>query len=444
MNIIPNSREPRLFPIASFNPYDRHARRHSKAKIEKLKKLLRHFGQIAPLVIDENNIIISGHALHRAMHEIGANEIAAISIVGCTKSEVAALRLALNRLPVEAAWDNQQLRTEFEELINLSFDLDLTAFDAAEIDHVLDLDLPTANVVEDNEQLPAVQKQPVARLGDIWICGDHRVACGDALDGNFVKCVCNGVLVDVVFTDPPFNIPIAGFVSGKGRNQHREFLQGTGEMSSEEFTKFLAGALRVLQASSLPNALIFACMDWRHIYELLSAGRQNALALYNIAIWAKTNAGMGALYRNQHEMICVFKNGSDAPANNVELGRYGRNRSNLWTYRGLNSFGSNRDELLAAHPTVKPVVMVADVLRDVTKRGGVVLDTFAGAGSTVIAAEETGRRCFSTELDPLYVDVSIRRWQRHTHCDAVHAVTGELFCDRERLVTTNDETRHDK
>jgi DNA modification methylase len=181
-------------------------------------------------------------------------------------------------------------------------------------------------------------------------------------------------------------------------------------------------------------------MDWRHVHELLDAGRQCGLGLYNICVWAKTNAGMGSLYRNQHELICVFKAGSETPANNVELGRHGRNRSNLWTYRGFNAFGNERDELLAVHPTVKPVTMVADALRDVTKRGGSVLDTFMGSGSTLIAAEETGRRCFGTELDPLYVDVAIRRWQIHTCRDAVHASTGEMFCDRaERLAADGNE-----
>jgi DNA methylase len=237
------------------------------------------------------------------------------------------------------------------------------------------------------------------RRGQFFTAADLIAAKHD-----FVARVLDGVLADISFIDPPYNVPIAGFVSGKGRNQHREFVQGIGEMSPDEFTDFLAAALAVLQSSSY----------WRHVHELLSAGRRRALELYNICVWAKTNAGMGSLYRNQHELICVFKAGTDAPANNVELGRHGRNRSNLWTYRGFNSFGDQRDELLAAHTTVKPVAMVADALRDVTKRGDTVLDTFMGSGSTLIAAEETDRYCFGSELDPLYVDVAIRRWQIHT------------------------------
>jgi DNA modification methylase len=440
---IRNSNEWLSISIDSIKPYDRQLRRHDRQKINKLKKLIRHFGQIIPVIVDANRTVIDGHCVLQVMRELGSGDIAVIEVSGRSDPEIKALRLALNRLTADAAWDNQQLRAEFEHLISLSFDLDLTAFDTAEIDHVLDLDLPTANVVEDEEQIPVVQAQAVSKLGDIWICGDHRIGCGNANDGDFVGRVRDGTLANVSFVDPPYNVPISGFVSGKGRNQHREFVQGTGEMSPEQFTTFLVASLKVLQTSSSPQALIYACMDWRHVHELISAGRQCALELYNICVWAKTNAGMGSLYRNQHELICVFKAGTETPVNNVELGRHGRNRSNLWTYRGFNSFGCDREESLATHPTVKPVAMVADALRDVTKRGGTVLDTFLGSGSTLIAAEETGRRCLGTELDPLYVDVTVRRWQTHVHRDAIHAATGELFCDRaEHLVADATEARN--
>jgi DNA modification methylase len=440
---IRNSNEWLSLPIETIRPYGRQVRLHDRRKITKLKKLIGHFGQVAPIIIDANNVIIDGHAVWQAMCELGSGDIAVITVAGRSDPEIKALRLALNRLTADAAWDNQKLRAEFEDLINLSFDLELTAFNTAEVDHILDLDFPQANVVEDEEQIPIVQSQAVCALGDIWICGNHRLGCGNAHDGDFVAHVRDGVLADVCFTDPPYNVPIAGFVSGKGRNQHREFVQGTGEMSPEDFTTFLATALKVLQTSSSPHALIYACIDWRHVHELISAGRQCTLELYNICVWAKTNAGMGSLYRNQHEFVCVFRAGTEPLTNNVELGRHGRNRSNLWTYRGLNSFGDERDEQLAAHPTVKPVAMIADALRDVTKRGGSVLDNFLGSGSTLIAAEETGRRCFGVELDQLYVDVAIRRWQNHTCRDAVDASTGELFCDRaERLAARSSEASH--
>jgi hypothetical protein len=257
-----NSREPHLVPIASLKPYDRHLRRHSKAKIEKLKKLVVHFGQVTPIIVDENNVIIDGHALHSAMRELGAGEIAVISIAGRSVADIRALRLALNRLPQEAAWDNESLRTELQELVDLSFDLDLTGFNAPEIDQILELDLPALNVGEDESEIPPVAEVAVSACCDIWQCSHHRLGCGDALDKTFIGSVLAGAKADVCFIDPPYNVPIAGFVSGKGRVQHREFVQATGEMSSGQFTAFLAKALTVLKASSTPGALVYACMDW--------------------------------------------------------------------------------------------------------------------------------------------------------------------------------------
>jgi DNA modification methylase len=253
--------------------------------------------------------------------------------------------------------------------------------------------------------------------------------------------VLEGKNANACFVDPPYNVPIAGFVSGKGHVRHREFVEGAGELSSEQFSRLLKQSLSVLKQSSCPSALIYACMDWRHLYELFDAGRENGLDLINLCVWAKTNAGMGSLYRSQHEIICVFKAGAAKHLNNVELGRHGRNRSNVWTYRGMNSFGSGRDELLSTHPTVKPVLLIADAIRDVTKRGDVVLDTFMGSGSTIMAAEETGRVGVGIDLDPLYVDVAVRRWHAQTRRDAVHAETGELFDDRaKRLASSERET----
>ena len=324
---ISNSRETHFLPIDSVKSYERHARRHSKGKIDKLKKLIAHFGQVAPILIDDDRVIIGGHAVHQAMRELGADEIATVSIVGRSKSEINALRLALNRLPLEAAWDNEGLRAELQELVTLSFDLELTGFDTWEIDHTLNLDLPEYNVSEDETEIPPVAGIAISEKGDIWTCGRHRLGCGDALDQTFVDKVRDGRQADVVFTDPPYNLKIGGFVSGKGSVQHREFVQAAGEMSAAEFTAFLAAALKVLQASSASSALIYACMDWRHVFELIDAGRQSGLELLNMCVWAKTNAGMGSLYRNQHELVCVFKAGSAPYINNVELGRHGRNRS---------------------------------------------------------------------------------------------------------------------
>ena len=441
MPVIKNSTEWQWIPIKTVKPYARHARNHNKRAIEKIKKIIAHYGQLVPIIVDPNNVIIDGHAVWQSMTELGSGDIAVIVVAGRSDPEVKALRLALNRIPSDAAWDNERVRQEIQELVNLSFDLELTGFDAPEIDHILDVDLQKLNAID--ADIPAVEKTAVSATADVWVCGHHRIGCGDARDQAFVDQVRDGKMSDICFIDPPYNVPIAGFVSGKGRVRHREFAHATGEMSRDEFTAFLGESLKVLRAASTPSALIFACMDWRHVFELIGAGRQCGLDLLNLCVWAKTNAGMGSLYRSQHELICVFKAGPKAHANNVEHGRHGRNRSNLWTYRGFNAFSSDREELLASHPTVKPILMIADALRDVTKRGGIVLDTFLGSGSTLLAAEETGRRCFGIELDPLYVDLAIRRWQTKTARDALHAETGELFDARARhLTATAEETRH--
>jgi DNA modification methylase len=438
MNSLRNSTDWQSFAINQIKPYPGHARSHNKQKIEKLKKLIRHFGQVVPIVVDRDGVIIDGHAVWTAMQELGNGEIAAV-VANRTDPEIKALRLALNRVPQDSAWDNERLRKGLEELVNLSFDLELTGFDTVEIDHLLDADVQKLNVVEDDDEIPRAEGPAITTVGDIWICGCHRIGCGDARDQAFVEKVKGGLRARMCFVDPPYNVPIAGFVSGKGRAQHREFVQGAGELNTQQFTTFLAESLAVLQRSVTDPALIYACMDWRHVFELLAAGRQCNLDLFNLCVWAKTNAGMGSLYRSQHELICVFKAGASNHINNVELGRHGRNRSNLWTYRGLNSFGADRDELLASHPTVKPVLMIADAIRDVTRRGDPVLDTFMGSGSTVIAAEETGRVGIGVDLDPLYVDVAVRRWQAQKRRDAVHTETGETFDDRAKRVASESQ-----
>jgi hypothetical protein len=428
MATIRNSPDWHTIPLEQIKPYPAQVRVHHRRQIEKLKKLIRHFGQIVPIVIDREGVIVDGHAVWQAMRELGSGEIAAIAVTNRTDPEIKALRLALNRIPVDAAWESERVRKELEQLVNLSFDLELTGFNAVEIDHLLEVDVPKLNIADDGEQIPAPQKPAITAVGDIWTCGRHRIGCGDAREQHFIDNVCGGRRASVCFVDPL---------------RHRDFVHGVGQLTTDQFTAFLADSLAVLQRSACDGALIFACMDWRHAYEILAAGRRCDLALFNICIWATTNAGMGSLYRSQHEMICVFKVGSAQHTNNVELGRHGRNRSNLWTYRGQNSFGGDRDELVASHPTVKPVLMIADAIRDVTRRGEIVLDTFMGSGSTVMAAEETGRVGVAVDLDPLYVDVAIRRWQAHTRRDALHTATGEPFDDRaKRLAAQSQEDQH--
>lgn len=311
----------------------------------------------------------------------------------------------------------------------MGFDLDLSGFETVEIDMALSIDTPTANTVEEetlDDIVPAAGPQ-VAKLGDVFFLGDHKVGCGDARDAAFIRDLAAGKTVACVFSDPPYNVPIDGFVSGLGKTRHREFSMGTGEMSREQFVAFLSAGVAAIKPVLADGAILYLCMDWRHGGELCDAAVQNSLEQKNLCIWVKSNAGMGSFYRSQHELIYVFKYGNGPHQNHFGLGAGGRTRSNVWHYRGVNVFGKDRMNLLASHPTVKPVAMIADALRDVTRRGEVVLDVFLGSGSTLIAAEETGRVCVGVELDPIYVDAAIRRWQKRTGKEAVHAVSGETF-----------------
>ena len=417
-----NRPEPRIVAIGTLTAYPGQSRAHNRQQRRKLEKLLRTYGQITPVIVDPDNTIIDGHFVWQTMRDLGYDEIAVVAVSGRTGPELRALRLALNRLPQDAGWDAPKLRKELQELLDLSFDMELTAFSAVEIDYLLDVS-ETAS----EPAVPASQLVAISQPGDIWALDFHRVGCGDALDVGFVTTLLGGAKPAMAFADPPYNVKIDGHVSGNGGTKHREFAMASGEMSEAQFTGFLTKALDVLKASVAAGAVAYVCMDWRHILELLAAAREAELEFLNLCVWAKTTPGLGSFYRSQHELVAVLKAGGGEIRNNMALNGKRRNRSNVWTYRGLNSFGDDRNELVKLHPTVKPVALVADAIRDVSLRGEAVIDTFLGSGSTLMAAEETGRICFGVEIDPIYVDVAIRRWQQATRKDAVLLETGETF-----------------
>lgn len=424
-----NSLEIVYLKATAIKPSPHAARQHSAAQRRKLKNLLQKFGQVAPIVLDANHQIIDGHAIYETLRELGHDEIAVTIVENRTEAEIRALRLALNRIAQDTVWDDAKLRGEFEYLISVGFDCDLSGFDQLEIDMVLQIDAPTANVVEEEtfDDLAPAAGPSAAKPGDVFRLGDHVIGCGDARDVNFIRDLVGLKTVACVFTDPPYNVKIDGFVSGLGKTRHREFAMGTGEMSREQFVAFLSATVAAIKPVLVDGAILYLCMDWRHSNELCEAAVQNDLEQKNLCVWTKTNASLGSFYRSQHELIFVFKHGNGPHQNHFGLGAGGRNRSNVWPYRGVNAFGKDRMDLLGIHPTVKPVAMIADALRDVTRRGDIVLDVFLGSGSTLIAAEETGRVCVGVELDPIYVDAAIRRWQKRTGKDAIHAVTGEIF-----------------
>ena len=355
------------------------------------------------------------------------SDIPTVRVDHLSPAQIRAYVIADNKLAENAGWDRNLLALELQELsVELHFDVTVTGFETAEIDLLIGELGQTESEEDDNVPKIDRSKPAISRLGDLWRLGDHALFCGDALDKVSYRTLLGSKKAQMVFTDPPYNVPIAGHVSGKGKVTHREFAMASGEMTSAEFTKFLTTTFDRLKAFSTDGSIHFICMDWRHIQEVLAASASYS-ELKNLCVWAKTNAGMGSLYRSQHELVFVFKSGKAPHINNVELGLFGRIRTNIWNYAGVNAFGNERDAELAMHPTVKPLALVADAILDCSKRGSIVLDAFAGSGTTLIAAEKTGRRGFGIELDPYYVDTIIRRFAEAYDVNAVHTQTGTTF-----------------
>lgn len=418
-----------LVPLSLLKPSSRNARTHSKKQIGQIVRSIEAVGWTYPLLIDEGGDIVAGNGRYQAALQLGLHEVPVMKLNGLTKAQKRALAIADNKIAANAGWDRAVLAAELGELAALlpeiDLDVSITGFEPAEID-ALAVDLTDAEREPLDEVPPVGNDQPVTYTGDLWKLGDHRLFCGDACDDNSFSRLMGARRASMVFADPPYNIRIAGAV-GRGRIRHREFLTASGEMTPPQFIDFLKRWMRLVADYSEAGAISYICMDWRHSAELFAAGGIVFRELKNIAVWVKSNAGQGSFYRSQHEFIFVFKNGDAPHRNNVELGRHGRNRSNVWTYAGVNSFRAGRMDELSVHPTVKPVALVADAIRDCSRRGEIVLDPFMGSGTTILAAERVGRRGYGLEIDPLYVDVAIRRWQSFTGRDALLEATGQTF-----------------
>ena len=398
-------KHPRSLKPSASNP-----RTHSPKQIEQLKRSIQEFGFVRPVLVDGEDGIIAGHGSTLAAIALGMSDIPTVRVDHMSPAQVRAYVIADNKLAENAGWDRGLLALELKELsLNFDFDVSLTGFELPEVDILLgELEQQTDKA----DEVPPTNRDKPARskLGDLWQIGSHYLYCGDSTKPESYEVLMQGQLAQAVFTDPPYNVPIAGNVSGLGKQVHQEFAMASGEMTPDQFTQFLRTIFDCLVKFSADGSLHYVCMDWRHMREVLDASESYS-EFKNLCVWAKTNAGMGALYRSQHELVFVFKNGTAAHINNVELGRFGRNRTNVWTYAGANAFGKERDSELAMHPTVKPVALVADAILDCSNRGGAVLDVFAGSGTTLIAAEKTGRKGYGIEIDPYYVDIIIRRFK---------------------------------
>src|SRR6202790_5404690 len=417
----------------SLRPYPGNARIHSKKQIKQIARSIERFGFTNPILVSNDREVIAGHGRLRAAQQLGLTSVPIVILATMSQTDRQAYVLAENKLAENAGWDRDILAIELQGLLDVEFDdPELTGFSLGEIDGILsDASEKSAPEPGPEDFLPADKDAAVSRPGDLWVLGPHRLLCGDARIETDYGRVLAGRSVDLVLTDPPYNVRIDGHVSGLGKAQHSEFAMASGEMSEAEFTLFLSTFLALAKAHSCDGAILFVFMDWRHLFELTVGGRDNGLELKNLIVWAKDIAGMGSFYRSKHELCFVFKNGEARHLNTFELGQHGRYRTNVWEYAGVNTFRTGRLDELAMHPTVKPVAMLADAIRDVTKRGAIVLDPFAGSGSTLIAAEKTGRRARCTEYDPKICDVIVRRWQAYTGKAAAFEGTDLTFEDFE-------------
>ena len=417
--------------VNDLHPSPNNSRVHPEKQLTALAKSIARLGMSMPIMIDEEHRVIIGHGRLAAAAKLGWKRVPTIMRADLSESDKRALMIADNRLPEQAVWDMAILSGEFKALIDVQYDVELTGFSTGEIDILLD-GKPTPSTTDSADEIdPTIfAAKPVSRRGDLWLLGRHSVLCGDALSKDDYRQLMPTEAADLIVTDPPYNVKIMGHARGRGK-QHREFAMASGEMSDNEFECFLRTMTERLVAASVDGSIHYIFMDWRHLPSLL----RSCASLYSdwkqLLVWNKSNAGQGSFYRSKHELIAVFKNGEKPHVNNFGLGTEGRYRANVLDYPGGSSLDPRRRELQDLHPTVKPVALIADLIRDCSRRNGIVLDPFAGSGTILLAAERTGRVARAMEIDPQYVDVAVRRWELLTGKSATLVGDGRTFAEIE-------------
>jgi DNA modification methylase len=403
----------------------RNVRKVETAHVHEVATAIRSFGFCDPVLIDEKNTVLDGVVRIEAAKLLGLPHIPCIRADHLTASERRLLRMAFNRLGEKGSWDLDELKIELEELIVEDAPIEITGFSMPEIDQIIIGDEPAA--VETGPLAPAPDAKPIVQVGDIFAMGEHQIICGDSTDPAVLEALMSyDDKARLILTDEPYNVPVAGHVTSGG---HREFLMASGEMTDAEFRAFNTAWMTASLNHLRDGGLFATFIDWRGYPAVIAAALQLDLVPFNFIVWVKANGGLGSMFRSQHELLPLFKKGNAPHINNVALGKHGRWRSNVWTYPGASSLGSEARQGLQEHPTVKPCSMLEDALLDMTERGDIVLDPFLGSGSTLIACERTGRRCRGVELDPLYVEVILRRYEAVTKLPAILESTGETFAE---------------
>jgi DNA modification methylase len=410
-----------LLQTSKLKPFPGNPRKHPQSQISNLMRVIAK-GWTNPILIDEANTVLCGHGRLEAAKRLALEKVPTLTISGLSAAAKRALVISDNKLGEQAVWDFDLLKSHLRELVDLDFDVELTGFSTGEVDILLDGPPPkkAANDPDDDLDDSALLGPVVTIAGDLWHLGPHRLYCGNALDGRAYEVLMGAERAQMVATDVPYNVKISGHARGRGHTHHREFAMASGEMTDAEFVSFLENGMSRAVAASKNGSIHYWFIDWRHLYDMQKAGRGLYSELKNLLVWNKTNAGQGAFYRSKHELIAVFKNGTAPHINNFGMGDGGRYRTNVLDYPGVNALVAHRKEEMDAHPTVKPVALIADLMRDCSKRNGIVLDLFAGSGTIILAAERTDRIARAIEIDPAYVDLAIRRWERVTGGTALH------------------------
>ena len=416
-------------PRTALKPHPQNPNTHSAKQVELIARSIRDFGWTNPIIIDEDDKVLAGHGRLLAAASIGIDMVPTICVAHLSPAQRRAYVILDNRLSeVGGTWNRRLLALEHEaiQLLDPEFDLTSTGFELDDIAIMFD---NLNDISEDRTPEPDRKGPAVAKVGDLWLLGHHRLYCGDARMAASFEALLGTEKAQMVLVDAPYNVRIGGNCVAEGK--HREFIMASGEMTRTEFADFLTGVFAHLITFSVDGSLHYLFMDWRHMAEMVLATSQYA-EQKNLIVFDKISAGMGTCYRSQHELIWLMKNGTGPHINNFLLGQKGRHRTNVWSYPGLNGAVPDRQKLLALHPTVKPLALISDAIKDCSKTGGLILDCFAGSGTIIMAAERTGRRAAAMELDAHYVDVAIRRWQADTGQKAVFAHDGRSFGELEQ------------
>lgn len=443
-NALPNDLLPALtveiIPISELKIPPRLLRQLGEEDVREVANSMQAYRVCHPALIGNNNEVIDGVSRIKAAERLGLRDYPCVRLEHLSKAEQRAFRIAANRIGARRPYDLPELKLELEDLMLEQQPIELLGFSTIELDCILLPDEPaTLQDSEEEMQADGEDTPAVTRAGDLWQLGRHLLLCGDAKDPASYARLMGDARAQLAMTDPPYGVAVRNIVS----TRHRDFLEGGGGTTQADFENLITASFTQMRDYLVRGGMLLSFMDYKHVADLINIGKSLGMELLNLITWVKPQGGMGGLWRSQSEFVVALKRLGDHK-NNIRLGRYGRDRTNVWQVAGAGTPGTEARQLLKeGHPTPKPIDMLVDAILDVTDRGDIVLDPFAGSGSTLIAAEETDRSARGIELDPIYCDLIIRRWEARTGQQAVLADTGDRFCVVAELRVAEGEEARD-